>query len=134
MQSVLPPFPAGVGSPSLRGSGLKCPFKLKCHKMFGSPSLRGSGLKLLNCRHQQIMIAVSLFTREWIEIMAVSPVPCLRASPSLRGSGLKFGLSYPNQRAIKSPSLRGSGLKSLPVLIFFDTLTSSPSLRGSGLK
>ena len=123
------------GSPSLRGSGLKCcSLKLAAvgvqslplyegvdwneHRFFAwrkilmSPSLRGSGLKLDNRSFCDQLLclplyegvdwnptnvfldrtgcAVSLFTREWIEIETslINLANC-RESPSLRGSGLK---------------------------------------------
>ena len=55
---------------------------------------------------------VSLFTREWIEIMFGSGLPFARAmSPSLRGSGLKYFAFGTGTGYYQSPSLRGSGLK-----------------------
>ena len=57
-----------VRSPSLRGSGLKS-FLLRCPASgTTSPSLRGSGLKSAVFTTQSTMRIVSLFTREWIEI------------------------------------------------------------------
>ena len=58
---------------------------------------------------------VSLFTREWIEILnnAASVLPEI-ASPSLRGSGLKSPSLAAVELQLLSPSLRGSGLKLLP--------------------
>ena len=57
--------------------------------------------------------AVSLFTREWIEIFTPSGglIGAIK-SPSLRGSGLKCEKVYDLSRKSLSPSLRGSGLKS----------------------
>ena len=37
-----------------------------------------------------MIVEVSLFTREWIEIWSFDSAYVLGASPSLRGSGLKF--------------------------------------------
>ena len=98
---------------------------------------------------------VSLFTREWIEIIPFVLFFFHRLSPSLRGSGLKccIGMALWLEREVSlftrewiemalysvwltlllSPSLRGSGLKFTPSP---DGRKSrlSPSLRGSGLK
>ena len=57
-------------SPSLRGSGLKCPFYPGGDYENQSPSLRGSGLKFVARATIRKRVAVSLFTREWIEIAA----------------------------------------------------------------
>ena len=111
-------------------------------------------------RLRQILLqslAVSLFTREWIE-MTVMPLIRLAIllSPSLRGSGLKLLLmSKSHCNTGRSPSLRGSGLKwhrchrcrSVSSVSLFtrewieigikatsSKRTPSPSLRGSGLK
>ena len=54
---------------------------------------------------------VSLFTREWIEIIPFVLFFFHRLSPSLRGSGLKFTPSPDGRKSRLSPSLRGSGLK-----------------------
>ena len=100
---------------------------------------------------------VSLFTREWIEILRLRRTlsECV-PSPSLRGSGLKLHqlviqmflhivslftrewIEIPLSPAplsvlSTSPSLRGSGLK-LFVNIVSVSNCMSPSLRGSGLK
>ena len=56
--------------------------------------------------------AVSLFTREWIEISIKSSQVCeTTTSPSLRGSGLKSFNLDTAKKEVTSPSLRGSGLK-----------------------
>ena len=67
--NLLPPEWLCNQSPSLRGSGLKFVDQLDCTLNKMSPSLRGSGLKSWRiCRgHQEP--TVSLFTREWIEIL-----------------------------------------------------------------
>ena len=77
-------------SPSLRGSGLKCIVSYRPFFQLQSPSLRGSGLKSYTVPVGAAQAPVSLFTREWIEILnnAASVLPEI-ASPSLRGSGLK---------------------------------------------
>ena len=56
-------------SPSLRGSGLK--YWQICRPVYQSPSpsLRGSGLKLQGNPRKAKHHRVSLFTREWIEIL-----------------------------------------------------------------
>ena len=58
---------------------------------------------------------VSLFTREWIEMVEVKAVVAPNSwSPSLRGSGLKSTLPRTLDNQFQtSPSLRGSGLKFL---------------------
>ena len=56
-----------------------------------SPSLRGSGLKFQHMDFYFYDFHVSLFTREWIEIVIMFTQALRRTqSPSLRGSGLKF--------------------------------------------
>ena len=91
-----PMFISGM-SPSLRGSGLKCTSctgrhlfvrlplyegvdwncfflcRFFCRTM--SPSLRGSGLKSEMMLPLILVLAVSLFTREWIEIIALLICP-----------------------------------------------------------
>ena len=78
-------------SPSLRGSGLKSFTSVIIFDLSKSPSLRGSGLKYWKEYPKLGMQIVSLFTREWIEITCDNAVmiPWI-ASPSLRGSGLKL--------------------------------------------
>ena len=99
-------------SPSLRGSGLKFQ-RWSCWPLPpSSPSLRGSGLKCHIPLFYQLLLAVSLFTREWIEIIWLPrSLNCCSESPSLRGSGLKFHLRQCRHDFLESPSLRGSGLK-----------------------
>ena len=58
-------------SPSLRGSGLKLFLCLSCRSWETSPSLRGSGLKYREWRCEKSNCWVSLFTREWIEIISI---------------------------------------------------------------
>ena len=56
-----------------------------------SPSLRGSGLKSKSTLSNTLVVKVSLFTREWIEIWGTAPdSSIINKSPSLRGSGLKW--------------------------------------------
>ena len=101
-------------SPSLRGSGLKSNRTKQPNQTAAeSPSLRGSGLKLLGGRGVGFPPEVSLFTREWIEIIIhLSMLHPSGMSPSLRGSGLKLHGSAGHPVRHPSPSLRGSGLKS----------------------
>ena len=81
-----------------------------------------------------ILMNVSLFTREWIEMaICTKSSRSFCTSPSLRGSGLKLKRNAQRVQAEKSPSLRGSGLK-LHRLLKRLWICSSPSLRGSGLK
>ena len=59
-----------------------------------------------------VILMVSLFTREWIEISIKSSQVCeTTTSPSLRGSGLKSFNLDTAKKEVTSPSLRGSGLK-----------------------
>ena len=58
-------------SPSLRGSGLKLFVNPFFQKNILSPSLRGSGLKFYQQWYHAVCDVVSLFTREWIEIILV---------------------------------------------------------------
>ena len=119
-------------SPSLRGSGLKYPSHRLCNIDTGLPLYEGVDWNfpvISVC----LVVAVSLFTREWIEI-AIPDVPTKTSeSPSLRGSGLKFLSGTPTGGKYESPSLRGSGLK---LWLYYTTFVAleSPSLRGSGLK
>ena len=100
---------------------------------------------------------VSLFTREWIEIVDYllgrgtnMSLPLYegvdwnnlqnltfhtrKLSPSLRGSGLKFLREEKIRGMKRSPSLRGSGLKYPTGEKNNCHRLLSPSLRGSGLK
>ena len=132
-------FPAfACPSPSLRGSGLKCPLsRVRQTKDNKSPSLRGSGLKLQifrrcccssrvslftrewieinSCRLERHKRKwVSLFTREWIEITQILPAQInLGVSLFTREWIEMLKIQFPSLQMILSPSLRGSGLKSL---------------------
>ena len=80
-----------TASPSLRGSGLKCEKGVVVGHVIASPSLRGSGLKSKKLVLFGMALLVSLFTREWIEIVSMQGNLQMDAlSPSLRGSGLKL--------------------------------------------
>ena len=59
----------GDSSPSLRGSGLKSTIAQDLIVAVPSPSLRGSGLKFDLLEFHIVKPWVSLFTREWIEIL-----------------------------------------------------------------
>ena len=121
-----------------------------------SPSLRGSGLKFFRHRLPPPVVLVSLFTREWIEIVLLcSSTVWLPRLPLYEGVDWN---KYPQSSAschAASPSLRGSGLKSVdqfndifdPSLPLYEGVDwnwyfacysglseMSPSLRGSGLK
>ena len=99
--------------------------------------------------------AVSLFTREWIEIIRKSGEVKARSSPSLRGSGLKLKYIYSIAKDGCLPLYEGVDwnhaafiislmLYRLPLyegvdwngLVFMPEMPPemSPSLRGSGLK
>ena len=62
-------------SPSLRGSGLKFESACLFTGGFASPSLRGSGLKSGQADQLSLPSCVSLFTREWIEIVPPVRLP-----------------------------------------------------------
>ena len=67
-------------SPSSRGSGLKYHTTDDLQELDRSPSSRGSGLKLCSEREVAAFIDVSLFTREWIEILRITTshvLPCV---------------------------------------------------------
>ena len=142
-------------SPSLRGSGLKC-WQNRLHQTnSASPSLRGSGLKCGSVC-MRFFVCVSLFTREWIEILFAEWQSLFPRSPSLRGSGLKWEPFLQDQWAnhvslftrewIEMAESIHNPLISLFVSLFTrewieiilrKSMTSSlgsPSLRGSGLK
>ena len=102
-------------SPSLRGSGLKFTSSSYRHlHCVPSPSLRGSGLKSLCNNRFHTKQAVSLFTREWIEIDSgtLSVRPCA-VSLFTREWIEIFEVPATIDAGFKSPSLRGSGLKLL---------------------
>ena len=166
-------------SPSLRGSGLKssnplpvtaAPFRLPLYEgvdwnlrsfsftvcLWQSPSLRGSGLKYKQVAFLQSYFAVSLFTREWIEILPFFRICMTAWSPSLRGSGLKCGMFWVTSVSRKVSLFTrewieiGKGHRlfrrwsCLPLYEGVDwnaglasggmVIKPSPSLRGSGLK
>ena len=79
-----------VGLPLYEGVDWNFISQLDAQKEKKSPSLRGSGLKCPGDYLLEKDAKVSLFTREWIEIVRrARTLPWLTASPSLRGSGLK---------------------------------------------
>ena len=74
--------------------------------ILGSPSLRGSGLKYHSPERESETLQVSLFTREWIEIIKSSACDSSTfSSPSLRGSGLKSPRSWSPNTTMVSVSL-----------------------------
>ena len=109
-------------SPSLRGSGLKFQRQPSRKQMQGSPSLRGSGLKLVcaclyvSSRRLPLYegvdwnwlwssqsaerFLVSLFTREWIEIIVVDNPPF-----SILGLPLYEGVDWNSHGLITNLSL-----------------------------
>ena len=72
-----------------------------------SPSLRGSGLKYSDICKPLPDKAVSLFTREWIEIHAEGNGTKVSGSPSLRGSGLKCFTCKPYVGGYRLPLYEG---------------------------
>ena len=127
-----------------------------CKKSGKSPSLRGSGLKFTRKKEFAVTFAVSLFTREWIEIISgiadsvafcvslftrewIEIILYFSCRLSRWGLPLYEGVDWniEDQTVFKgtarSPSLRGSGLK-LNAAQLIDFPLESPSLRGSGLK
>ena len=97
--------------PLYEGVDWNVQLNLILHNKQPSPSLRGSGLKYRQSQSLRLQRMVSLFTREWIEIILCCSTSPRRLSPSLRGSGLKFHKLYFLIGCSASPSLRGSGLK-----------------------
>ena len=78
------------------------------------------------------LMSVSLFTREWIEIIDFQFFDKLvHESPSLRGSGLKLAVGECCRIALQSPSLRGSGLKLLHGIQLCLYLLSLPLYEGA---
>ena len=59
-------------SPSLRGRGLKSPAVVFWEVTSRSPSLRGRGLKSEDYTMNQLVSAVALFTRAWIEMVGIT--------------------------------------------------------------
>ena len=105
------------------------------HMHLGLPLYEGVDWNRWNNNTVRLVNMVSLFTREWIEILTHRFPAFACPSPSLRGSGLKCPLIRVRQtKENKSPSLRGSGLKYAGYEHWFWNGSWSPSLRGSGLK
>ena len=101
-------------SPSLRGSGLKLCQKQLSRQPIWSPSLRGSGLKYSMGLNRADAAKVSLFTREWIEMLGgVRSAELSISLPLYEGVDWNIFYILLFLSASKSPSLRGSGLKSL---------------------
>ena len=98
-----------------------------------SPSLRGSGLKYMRCFLNAPAIYVSLFMREWIEILPLYEQRPSGAVSLFTREWIEIDIWDGIHDGISSPSLRGSGLKCRPVLCVIRSVMS-PSLRGSGLK
>ena len=67
----------GTMSPSLRGSGLKWNTVQPLQIISKSPSLRGSGLKFDDVSDSLEDVSVSLFTREWIEMLIHIDFHCI---------------------------------------------------------
>ena len=141
-------------SPSLRGSGLK--WGLADGRIAGMGLPLYEGVDWNDCRTcwqrrltclplyegvdwnrlrlvRTVIIAVSLFTREWIEIINGRILFRQRTSPSLRGSGLKFfdevalmPESFVSLFTREWIEIHAEGWKT--------EASGSPSLRGSGLK
>ena len=143
-----------LGSPSLRGSGLKFFPAIVPFQRHESPSLRGSGLKYSDiCKPlsnkavslftrewiemqyeqcNQLINDVSLFTREWIEIPA--PSRCLMFAVSVSLFTREWiEIKKRQQKHLtgqRSPSLRGSGLKCIRKNTFCHTCNSLPLYEG----
>ena len=76
--------------------------------MVQSPSLRGSGLKSIQASKLPELRLVSLFTREWIEILkSLQQTKDITASPSLRGSGLKCKIVTVDMTTVSLPLYEG---------------------------
>ena len=81
--------------------------------ILGSPSLRGSGLKYHSPERESETLQVSLFTREWIEIPPVKSSTFVCKVSLFTREWIEMVQSENGLcRCLLSPSLRGSGLKS----------------------
>ena len=143
--------------PLYEGVDWNKPQKGMCLDLQRSPSLRGSGLKFGVKPEEWEPLDVSLFTREWIEIMVenvgLMGVQCLPLyegvdwnSPRLFEAFAKCNVSLFTREWIEISDLQGLRLHqlSLPLYEGVDwnsfscssnsTVCVSPSLRGSGLK
>ena len=78
--------------------------------------------------------AVSLFTREWIEIIYAGFLSNQTKSPSLRGSGLKFCRGAIAEGKFYVSLFTREWIEIVIPAQSVRTLLRSPSLRGSGLK
>ena len=124
-------------SPSLRGSGFKSSaFSCDSCRHAGLPLYEGVDWNSSNKSHRFIILIVSLFTREWIEMVKSSGIStyifvslftrewiemvCIAGMNLLQKTVSLFTREWiemedwkPSRRAWGSPSLRGSGLKYL---------------------
>ena len=101
-------------SPSLRGSGLKSP-PIKAWQGWGEVSLfTREWIEIMCGILYVILMEVSLFTREWIEIFcAMEQVGLQSCLPLYEGVDWnKNEVDMIREQVLWSPSLRGSGLKS----------------------
>ena len=64
-------------------------------------------IEILTLSPREAARAVSLFTREWIEIRRARTLPWLTASPSLRGSGLKYQTRHNDKDKCRLPLYEG---------------------------
>ena len=149
-------FKMSETSPSLRGSGLKCHFPSPPHLSERLPLYEGVDWNGRLLAKDRMQCSVSLFTREWIEMVLCKHFLNHSArSPSLRGSGLKYDFpvvfpallySLPLYEGVDWNGIVSGWLKNSFVSLFtrewieiaaeYTALQEqlSPSLRGSGLK
>ena len=85
-------------------------------------------------RFKEAMKAVSLFTREWIEIHGLWGKIYINPVSLFTREWIEIAKDSENSFSVASPSLRGSGLKSRHITGWHTCWNTSPSLRGSGLK
>ena len=79
-----------------------------------SPSLRGSGLKCQSSAGGGVLHRVSLFTREWIEIVADAIFTDGFGVSLFTREWIEIAIIFCKMSFVHvSPSLRGSGLKCL---------------------
>ena len=147
--------PAAKTSPSLRGRGLKLLSVRVLMRRTGLPLYEGVDWnKKSECRSGRYW--VSLFTREWIEIISGFGVDSGSGVSLFTREWIEISWNFVDAAELQSPSLRGSGLKwdssrteeeqeavslftrewieiAFPSIGLY-SLALSPSLRGSGLK
>ena len=121
-------------SPSLRGSGLKSLCSVNIVKYALVSLFTREWIEIVVSFSRFCITNVSLFTREWIEIVKMFSVSRLHSVSLFTREWIEMKKRLTTYRNIwTSPSLRGSGLKFSCQSCKWQR-KKSPSLRGSGLK